>query len=460
MVLPVEIFIESLAYHGAGIGRLPDGRVVFVQNTAPGDQVHIQILENHERYAHAKATQILIPSQHRVDPSCPYHATCGGCPWQHLNYREQCLWKRRILIDTLRRIGGISDASKYVDDMMISERTWGYRNKIELEVGTTAQGMCLGYHPRQGNDLVAVESCRLLPRTFRDSPRRITGALSYACREMVPDLVRVTIRVSEKTGDVAISLWTKPCRISRPLVARVLNEAIRSTSISRVIIDGTTKERKVKQVEVLAGRGYWRETIDGRNLKLSPPSFFQVNTPMAQLLVSAVLAALVRAGIDRPAVVADLYAGAGTFTLPLAARFNDVIAVESYGSSIRDLRRNLEDHELSADVIGGDVAREIAELGAFDAAVIDPPRSGLSSQALAALTTAKPRCIVYVSCNPATLARDLKAFMKAGYSLVNVKPIDLFPQTYHIESVSLLVEAKPPGKYKGHTFQGAKPSTR
>jgi 23S rRNA (uracil1939-C5)-methyltransferase len=422
--------------------------VVFVHNTAPGDHVRIELIEDHKRYAEATAIEILRPSAHRVNPSCPYHASCGGCPWQHLHYDEQCLWKRRILIDALQRIGGLTDASTYVQELYGSERIWGYRNKIELEAGLVGKALILGFHPRQGTDLVAVESCKLLPRTFRDAPRRITGALSYACREMLPDLVRVGIRVSEKTGDLALSLWTKPCRISRELVARVLNDAVRSTSITRVIVDGSIKERKVKQVEVLAGRGYWRESLDNRVLKLSAPSFFQVNTPAAKLLLSTVLDALSQADIAHRATIADLYAGAGTFTLALAARFENVVAVESYGSSIRDLRRNLEDNHLYAEVIGGDVARELPTIGAFDAAVIDPPRSGLSAQALNALAAARPRAIVYVSCNPSTLARDVKAFVDAGYKLAHVRPLDLFPQSYHIESVSLLLDARQYGKAK------------
>ncbi|MDR2715051.1 MAG: 23S rRNA (uracil(1939)-C(5))-methyltransferase RlmD, partial [Coriobacteriales bacterium] len=431
--------IESLAYHGAGVGRLPDGRVAFVEDGVVGDTVLVECVENHERYVRGRIGEIITPSPHRIEPKCKYHARCGGCPWQHISYDEQCVWKRNSVVEALRRIGGIAEAENLVKAVAKSTKTWGYRNKIELSVQTIDKKCSLGFRARGSAEFVPVDGCLQLAHNLSDAPQRIAGALTYTCREILPDLHRVNIRASEFTKDVELSLWAKPSPLSRQLVARVLNEAVRTTSMTRVIIDGELKERNVKQVEVLAGRGYWREMLDGRYLKLSSPSFYQVNSPGAQTLVETVLAFLEQAEIGENDHVADLYAGAGTFTIPLAARYNRVSAVESYGSSVRDLRRNLEDNALDARVIGGDAARELSGLGSLAAAIIDPPRSGLSPQATAALVSTAPRCVVYVSCDPSTLARDARSFIDNGYELACVQPIDLFPQTYHIESVALFV---------------------
>jgi 23S rRNA (uracil1939-C5)-methyltransferase len=369
---------------------------------------------------------------------CPHHKSCGGCPWQHIAIDRQLTWKRRFVIEALQRIGGLADIEHLVAETVASEHSWGYRNKVELVVGSGTQRIELGFHGEKHTGFVPVDSCSLLPKALRSAPHRIAGALSYACKDVADDLLRVHIRVSDLTGDLEFSLWTSPCRISRPLVAKVLNDVLRTTSATRVIVDGAAKERRVKQVEVLAGRGYWRESLDGRLLKLSSPSFFQTNSAQARVLVQTVLQLLERAQVDGLDYVVDLYAGAGTFTLPLAERYREVDAIESYGPSVRDLRRNLEDNNLAAQVIGGDVARELSRLRRFAAAVLDPPRSGMTQEALAALVRARPAHIVYVSCNPATLARDAKGLVEAGYRVEAVQPIDMFPQTYHIESVTLL----------------------
>jgi len=435
----ISTHIESLAYHGSGVAHLPDGRTVFVDNAAPGDHVLIELFESHTRYARARICEILEASPQRIRPLCIHHEVCGGCPWQHLTYEVQYYWKQQFVIEALRRIGMIQVPERLVEATVPSSKAWEYRNKIELEAQIIDRSVKLGFHKKKTGEFTTIDSCKLLPRRYLEVPQKLTGAMAYACREMAPDLLRVNVRVSEITNDVEISLWTKPCGLARSLTMKVLNNALLTTSMTRIIVDGATKERKVKHVEVLAGRGYWRESLDERILKLSSPSFFQVNTPGAEILVKTVLEFLRRVGIGKHDHVADLYAGAGTLTLPLAARFTKVSAIESYGPSIRDLRRNLEEYGLEAQVIGGDVARELEGIGSISAAIIDPPRSGLSVEARAALITAQPNCIVYISCNPATLARDIRYLNENEYRLLVVRPIDLFPQTYHIESVALLV---------------------
>ena len=283
-------------------------------------------------------------------------------------------------------------------------------------------------------------ACHLCSKKFEKAPRALTGALRYAAGRSDLGIERVGLRYSERTGSVEVALWGTPGRFPRANVAKVLSDALpaKHVGVTRVLLKGTAKERKVSGTEVLSGRGFWTEKLCGFSLALSAPSFFQVNTSGAETLVELVLDALEVDGLD---VVLDLYSGAGTFTLPLAQRAQSVLAIEMAGSSVRDLRRNLEFNGLHADVVGGDVARELSGLGHVDKVVVDPPRSGLGAEAIRGLLECAPRAIAYVSCNPTTLARDVKELVSAGYKLTRATPVDLFPQTYHVETVALLERA-------------------
>ena len=213
----------------------------------------------------------------------------------------------------------------------------------------------------------------------------------------------------------------------------MLGSALKATSIVRVIAD-PGKARAVKNVECLAGRGYWEEELCDTRFKVSAPSFFQVNTAQAEVLVNTAIEGL---ELDEDAVVADLYCGVGSFTLPLEEYCDMVYAVESAASSVRDLRRNADENGAWIDVIGGDSARELPELGHLDALVVDPPRTGLAEGVAESIAAAEPERVAYVSCNPTTWARDVSRLESCGYTLARVVPVDLFPQTYHNELVSI-----------------------
>jgi 23S rRNA (uracil1939-C5)-methyltransferase len=215
-----------------------------------------------------------------------------------------------------------------------------------------------------------------------------------------------------------------------------MQDAVKATSVVRVMTKGPAKARKVAGVEAIAGAGSWTERVDAETMRLSAPSFFQVNTRGAEKLVELVLSGLEPSEHD---VAMDLYSGAGTFTLPLARATNFVDAVEAYGPAVRDLRRNLETAGIDwVDVVGGDAGREFPDDEA-DVIVVDPPRAGLAEDVVAQLSAQPARAIAYVSCDPATLARDLERFSAAGvFEPVKITPVDLFPQTYHVETVTIL----------------------
>ena len=436
------IEITSLAYGGAGVGRLEDGRAAFVAGAFPGDTVEARIVESKERFARCVVDELQQAAPERVQPMCEYAASgiCGGCPWALLDYAAQLHWKRQMLVDALTRIAklGPERVERCVPDCVQSKRTWNYRNKVEFEVGQDVAGrFALGMHAA-GGSFTPLASCQLIHEKCVNAPKALTGALRYVQGQDSLGIERVGIRVSRRTRDVEVALWTSPGAFPRANAAKVVSSSLKGpgpVAVARVLVKGDAKKRKVVGVESLAGRGFWTENLGGFDLALSAPSFFQVNTAQAEKLVQLVLDALEPTERDS---VMDLYSGAGTFTLPLTVQAGEVFAVEIEGSSVRDLRRNLERNGCEAEVLGGDVARELEGLPSSDKVVVDPPRSGLGAKVVEQLVAHGASRIAYVSCNPTTLARDIKQFEELGYKLEEATPVDLFPQSYHVETVALL----------------------
>ena len=429
----LRLKIESLAYGGDAVGHLDDGRAAFVRLGCPGDTVEVEIVEDRGRFVRAEIAAVLEPSPDRTDPPCPYFGECGGCTWQHVSAGAQLAAKRRAVADALCRIGQIADAESLVDPVIPSPRDFGYRNKVELVAAQGPTGLSLGYHKAGSDEIVCVESCLLLAPKFAKAPKALSGALRYLSGSQDLGLRRVGLRVAANTRDVEIALWTEPGVFPRRPAATTLGQALKSSSIVRVLAKGPEKERRVTGVEVLSGNGFWRERLLGRTMTVSAPSFFQVNTQATEALVTLALDRAKADGTDR---VVDLYAGAGTFTLPFAEVAGDIVAVEAASSAVRDLRRNLEDAQLWAEVVGGDAARERKERGHVDVLLVDPPRAGLAGDIVASIAKTSARTVVYVSCDPTTLARDARSLAEHGYALTTATPVDLFPQTYHVETVA------------------------
>lgn len=433
----VDVSIDALTYGTAGVGRTPDGKAVFVDNTVPGDVVRAEIVQEKKAYATARLIEVLEPSGQRITPVCPHALTCGGCPWQAISYETQLAAKRANIISALIRIGHFEPefAERVVADCVGSKRQMGYRNKLELATGRDAAGkLIVGMMQARSHDLLPVDACPLVHKTMQKAPKALRGALRFVEGSSDLGIYRVGVRSSVRTHATEVALWTRPGSFPRAAAAKTLASAVKATSIVRVMAD-PGKQRKVKGVEVLAGTGFWCEELGGYSYKVSAPSFFQVNTAQAEKLVELALAGL---EIDEEDRVADLYCGVGTFTLPLAERAGDVIAVESAASSVRDLRRNADEAGVWVDILGGDSARELADIDELDALVVDPPRAGLADSVPQDIAKARPRRIAYISCDPATWARDIARLDSCGYSLVAATPVDLFPQTYHCEVVSIL----------------------
>ena len=435
-----ELQIESLAYQGPGIGRASTGKTVFVPGVAPGDTVRVRVVADKKSFMEAELVEVVQNGPARVSPTCPYTGLCGGCQWQHIAYSEQLFAKRSAVLSALVRIGHIpaEAAENLVKKCVPSKREIGYRNKLELACGRNEAGrLVLGYHKESSAEILPVDTCPLAHSAIAKTPKAIQGALRYMEGTSDLGIFRVGVRHSMRTKSCEIALWTTPGSFPRVAVAKTLGAAVKASSIVRVIAD-EGKARKIKQVEVLDGHGFWEEELGEYDYRISAPSFFQVNTAQAETLQRLVLEGLaVKDGMN----IADLYAGAGTFSLPLASRAGMCIAVESAGSAVRDLRRNAESAGVWVDVIGGDSARELPELGKLDALVVDPPRAGLAEGVAESIAEAGPNRMAYVSCDPATLARDVERLQACGYTLEQVTPVDLFPQTYHVETVAIFSRA-------------------
>ena len=432
--------IERMAYSPDAVGHLPNGKIVFVEGAAPGDTAEVEVFEDKKTFARGRIAKLLEPSPDRVNPSSPIDMTCGTAPWQHLSYSAQLDAKRANVVDALVRTAklDVERAESIVEPCIPSKREWGYRNKLEIACGTDEGGrFIVGFHKEGTDELVAADSSKLVHKQIEKAPKALCGAIRYAQGSRDLGIYRIGVRHSLATSALEVALWTKPGPFPRALFAKTIASTCKPTGIIRVLAE-PGKARKIKGVEVLDGHGRWRERLGDVEFATQAPSFFQVNTAQAMKLVDVVLAGL---GDVNGAYVADLYAGGGTFSVPLALAGAEVVAVESAGSSVRDLRVNAEENGVDIDVVGGDAARELEMLGELDALVVDPPRSGLAESVVGDIATAKPGRVAYVSCNPSTWARDVARFADSGYKLIAAKPLDMFPQTYHVEIASFFEPA-------------------
>lgn len=433
--------IERMSYGPCAISHLDNGKTVFVEGAAPDDTVEIEIVEDKPSYCRGTIMSIVSPSAKRVKPKSPIDQACGTAPWQHLAYDAQLQAKRANIVGALIHGAHMDsdEAELLVGNCLPSKHEWGYRNKMELACGLDKDDRFVVGFYREGTDtLVPATSSALAHKAIEKAPKALQGAIRYFQGNQNLGIFRIGVRHSFATGEIEVAIWTLPGPFPRGLCAKTISTSLKPSSIVRVLAN-PGKARKIKGVETLEGRGFWRERIGDVEFSTQAPAFFQVNTNQAKALVDTVIAGI---GNVEGAYVADLYAGGGTFSIPLAQAGADVVAVESFGPSVRGLRHNADMNGTEIEIIGGDAARELRDLGKLDALVVDPPRAGLAAGVAEDIADASPRRVAYVSCNPSTWARDVQRFAACGYRLVNVVPIDMFPQTYHVELASFFEPAK------------------
>jgi len=438
----LDLRIDSLANGGAGVARL-DGYVVFVRDAIPGDRVRAVVTKRKRAYAEARTVEVVEPSPERI----PAIADHPGAPWQVLPYERQLEVKAEQVADALHRIGRLDGFA--LEPIVPAVEQWRYRNKLEYSFGTDDDGaLVCGFHaPGSWERIVAVDDCLLASERGNAAREaalawcRAQGIPAYDRRTQEGVLRNLVVREGRRTGDLQVRLVTSPADLDLDGFA----EAVGAASVMWTRAAGVGETTAGGESEVLHGTEAIDEelTLAGTELRfrLSAEAFFQTNTEMAEVLYGT---AVEFAGLHGWERVYDLFCGIGTIGLALAPRAGEVWGLEIVEEAIADAIANARRNDLVAKTrfFAGDVRvalRELAErAGRPDVLVVDPPRAGLSAKIVRRIIETAPKRIVYVSCNPTTLAPNAAQLVEAGWTLRRVRPVDMFPQTPHIECVALL----------------------
>ncbi len=410
-----QITLEKLTYGGEAMGRLQDGRAVFVPFGLPGETVRIQLTQEKQNFARGEILEILKPSPDRIEAKCKHFTQCGGCHYQNFPYEKQLLAKADILRDQLQRIGKIENPP--VLATIASPDQWNYRNHVQFHL--TDDGK-VGFINAQGNKTIPIEECHL-PEAAIDSFR---DDLQFESRM---NLERVSLR-SGADNDLML----------------ILESETEETPELEIEADISIVHIYEDHPVVIAGSNALTIQVLGKDFHISAPSFFQVNTPMAEKMVQHLITNLQLPITNyQSTTLLDLYCGVGLFSKFFADKYAKVIGIESSPSSSEDFATNLDEFD-NVELYEGNAEEILPALvgHAFSVTdpihmIVDPPRAGIDKFALDAILQINPQVIAYVSCDPSTLARDAARLIKGGYTLQQVTPFDLFPQTYHIESISI-----------------------
>lgn len=431
-----EIEIIRLASDGSGVGYL-DGKATFVAGMLPGEKGKVRITEKKKTYQRAEVIEITDLSLERQAPPCSIYDTCGGCDLQHLNYNYSLGWKRQWVEDALSRIGGIQDIQ--VEPVLGMEEPWRYRNKAVLHRDEEGR---LGYYKEKTKKVVQFDDCLLLSPETNTRIRKLQEALGKCCQ----GIGTVTLRESNRgKGLLLLDGNTKANKELEQKVRELKKEEIFSPQVCSIAVPQGGNDFEG------SGAQYLNEYIEEMRFRVSPRAFLQVNPQQTQRLYSMVLGWAELTGKEE---VWDLYCGIGTITLLLAKRAGQVIGIEENPYAVEDARENAKDNKIqNVRYLQGKVEDKISSLsGSPDLVVTDPPRAGMEPAVVERLLQVKPKRIIYVSCNPATLARDLKALGCSGgayggmYEVKKVQPVDMFPWSSHVESIIMMTYSGSEGK--------------
>ncbi len=439
----LELQVDSLAYGGAGVAR-SEGYVVFVRGGVPGDTVRARVTKSKRSFAEADSVELLTPGPDRIQATAPH----PGAPWQVLSYERQLAEKESQVRDALERIGGFADPP--VEPIMAAEQREGYRNKLEYSFGTDAAGeLVLGFHRAGRWDLIDDVTSDVLASDRVDALResvkawcREEGLSTWDRRDQSGLLRNLIVREGRRTGQLQARLVTSPGDFR----AVELAAAMPADSVLWTRASGVAETTRDGETQVLKGAEKLDEEISGLKFRISPDAFFQTNTEMAERLYG--IAAELAAPTGRERVV-DLFCGIGTIALVLALEAKEVWGVELVEEAVADAIENARLNGVdNAQFFAGDVRTAMRPLlersGHPDVVVVDPPRAGLSQKIVRRILEAEAERIVYVSCNPTTLAPNARQIVDAGYALRTVRPVDMFPQTPHIECVALFERTAEP----------------
>ena len=439
------IDIEAISSDGNGIAHV-DGFTIFVPGAAAGDVSEVVITKVKPRFAYGKITRLITPSRDRVNPICQIYENCGGCQLQHISYEAELREKKNIIENAMKRIGGFG--AFRITDIIGMDNPVRYRNKAIFPVGYVKGKAVCGFYAMKSHDIIPLDDCMIGDELNRDINNAVIKYMTEnnvsAYDEVTHSGVirRVFTRKSFSTGDmmVVISANAKKLPQSENLVEKLKGVSDR---IKSVILNINTKRNNFLITEenvTLWGLDRIEDTLCGIKFEISPQSFFQINPIQTEKLYSKVMEL---ADIDKTMSVMDIYCGIGTISLCAAKQAGKVIGIEIVERAIDDAKKNAENNgidnaEFFADSAENIVPKLINQGERPDVVILDPPRKGSDEATLSAVVTAQPKRIVYVSCNPATLARDAAYLAKKGYEINDAYGFDLFPKTMHVESIVLM----------------------
>ncbi len=402
----ISVKIEKPVFGGLFLSRLPDKKPVFIPYVLPDEQVGIRIVQDKKGYSRAIPISIQQPSPKRIPPPCQYFTKCGGCHYQHLSYPDQLAIKDQIVREQIARIQGID--SEVIKNIIPSEEIFHYRNNVIFSIDSQGK---LGFQAFSSNNIIPIEECLLL----NEQISQIRNSLDL---EQIPGLTRVHIR-SGISDETLLILESKNYQELPILDLEVPLSVIHSSDAGNL---------------VLAGEDHLLIQVKDRVFRVSADSFFQVNTSQANKMVDLVRPYVPQKGKQ----LLELYSGVGLFTRFLADRFEEIYAVEESTSACDDFAINLDSFD-HINLYVGPVNEIVPQLSIHpDVILVDPPRAGVDPKTMNAILELKAAKIIYVSCDIATLTRDLKILLEQGYTLEELTPIDMFPQTFHVETVVLM----------------------
>lgn len=442
----IQLHITSLTSDGDGVARTDDGVVVFIPHTAVGDVITARILKVKKNAAFAKAEQIVTPSSDRIEPDCPVSRQCGGCVYRHISYDAELRAKRQKVVDCITRIGRLS--ADLVKDIIPSEKIDGYRNKAMIPVGLDKNGMVtMGFYARHSHRIVPCLDCKLSPEIFNRIIADFYGFISHR-----PELVytehnragirHLYLRYAEATGDVMVCIvagrrhFDGDTRLYNSLKEKYIQ-------IKSIVVNVNPADTNVilgEKCFTVYGDDVIGDVLCGLRFDIAPRSFYQVNRAQAERLYGVAKDYAMLTGEE---TLLDLYCGAGTIGLSMAKDCKSLIGVEIIPEAIENANANAARNGVkNARFICADATEAAARLKGEgirpDVIVVDPPRKGLTPDLIRTIAEMQPTRVVYVSCDPATLARDLALFKEHYYSAEEITPVDLFPRTSHVEAVVMM----------------------
>ena len=441
--------IERLSSDGSGVAHSADGEAVFVPGTAPGDEARVRIVKDCGRYAFGILDELLTPSPDRIPVDCPVAGPCGGCSLRHLDYAAELRAKQESVLDAFRRIGGLEVP---VLDILPSPDVDRYRNKVQFPVGIDKNGVpCIGFYAGRTHRIVPCPDCKLQPSVLNEIGNALCAFFAQQVirpydEQSGKGLVRhIFLRRGAHSGQIMVCLVCTRAKLPH---AEQLCTALRGQfpAISTILLNVNAKNTNVilgSENHILYGPGYIEDTLCGVPVRLGPLSFYQVNTLAAERLYGV---AAQYAQLTPDDTLLDLYCGMGTIGLSMAGQCRELIGVEIVPEAIESAKANAarmgeavaaKSRFFCADA--GQAATQLAAEGLHpDIVMLDPPRKGCDEATLSAVVRMAPRRVVYVSCNPATAARDAACLEQNGYHAEKVQPVDLFPRTKHCECVLLM----------------------